>query len=345
MDFTPTEEQEAVRGLAATLLATATDAETALAGFDTALWSRMVDAGLLGVALPESIGGGGLGLAEATAIAEEVGRAAARVPAVPVLTAVSVLASASSARLCELAAAAAGGQALTVPGLDEPLQAARDGEGWVLSGSLLAVPWAGEASHLIVAADGLLAVLPTDGVLRHDETVSSYEPHATVVLDGVRVAADDVLAEGADAVTAARTTLTLLRCAHALGVAETALKLAAEHVSQREQFGRPLATFQAVTYRVADCWIDVEAMRLTLQQAVWRVDNGLPALEETDVAAFWAAEGAHRVTSSAVHLHGGLGVDVSYPLHRWFLAAKVDELALGGAQRRLEHLGDLLAAR
>jgi alkylation response protein AidB-like acyl-CoA dehydrogenase len=92
-------------------------------------------------------------------------------------------------------------------------------------------------------------------------------------------------------------------------------------------------------------WIDVEAMRLTLQQAVWRVDEGLPAAEQTATAAFWAAEGVQRVTSSAVHLHGGLGVDVSFPLHRWFLAGKVDELGLGGALRSLERLGDLLAAR
>ena len=116
-------------------------------------------------------------------------------------------------------------------------------------------------------------------------------------------------------------------------------------MSTREQFGRPLATFQTITYQVADCWIDVEAMRLTMQQAVWRVDQGMPAAEQTAIAAFWGADGIQRVTSKAVHLHGGLGVDVSYPLHRWFLIGKVLELSLGGAQRQLEQLGDLLAAR
>ena len=125
----------------------------------------------------------------------------------------------------------------------------------------------------------------------------------------------------------------------------TSLLLAAKHVSTREQFGKPLATFQAITYQVADCYIDVECMRLTAAQAIWRVDEGLPAAEQTAIAAFWGADGVHRVTSKAVHLHGGLGVDVSYPLHKWFLLGKVLELSLGGAQRTLEGLGELLATR
>jgi alkylation response protein AidB-like acyl-CoA dehydrogenase len=96
---------------------------------------------------------------------------------------------------------------------------------------------------------------------------------------------------------------------------------------------------------VADCYIDVECMRLTTAQAVWRVDEGRDATEQTAIAAFWAADGIHRVTSKAVHLHGGLGVDVGFPLHKWFLLGKVLELSLGGAQRSLEDLGELLAAR
>ncbi|MEO6204642.1 MAG: acyl-CoA dehydrogenase family protein, partial [Mycobacteriales bacterium] len=89
---------------------------------------------------------------------------------------------------------------------------------------------------------------------------------------------------------AALTTFTVLQCAYAVGVAEKSLHLAAAHVSTREQFGKPLAAFQAITYQVADCWIDVEAMRLTMQQAVWRLDEGIPAAEQTAIAAFWAAE-------------------------------------------------------
>lgn len=361
MDFTPTEEQAAVRELAARLLATGTAAEVGLAGFDAALWSRLGESGLLGMALPEEVDGGGLGLAEACVVAEEAGRAAGRVPAVPVLAALQTIAVSGGSLHGDLLRSAVAAQSLVVPalaehGVGDPLhpsvRAVRDGDGWTLSGTRVAVAWAREAAHLVISAttdDGtpLLALLavPAPGVVLEDEVVSSQEPHATVLLDGARIDADDVLATGAEALAGALTRTTLLQCAHAVGVAEQSLALAASHVSTREQFGKPLAAFQAVTCRVADMWIDVEAMRLTMQQAVWRVDEGLPAAEQTAVAAFWGAEGVHRVTSSAVHLHGGLGVDVSFPLHRWFLAAKVDELSLGGALRSLEQLGDLLAAR
>lgn len=361
MDFTPTEEQREVRELTARLLATGTAAEVGLAGFDQPLWARLGESGLLGMALPEEVDGGGLGLAEACVVAEETGRAAGRVPVVHALGALQTIAATAGDREAELLRSAVAASTLVVPALAEhgvadPLhpsvRAVRDGGGWSLSGVRLAVAWAREAARLVVSAtteDGtpILALLsvPGPGVVLEDEVVSSQEPHATVLLDGAHVSDDDVLATGRAALEAALTRATLLQCAHAVGVAEQALALAAAHVSTREQFGKPLAAFQAVTCRVADMWIDVEAMRLTTQQAVWRVDEGLPAAEQTAVAAFWGAEGVHRVTSSAVHLHGGLGVDVSFPLHRWFLAAKVDELSLGGALRSLEHLGDLLAAR
>lgn len=359
MDFTPTEAQQDVRELAASLLATGTPAERGLAGFDTALWARLGAAGVLGLDLPEELGGSDLGLAEISVLAEETGRAASRVPVVAVLAALPSLVGQPA-----LVAAVLAGEAIVVPalspaGVEDPMRpsvhAIRVGDGWLVSGTRLAVAWARQASHLLVVArtdddELLLVLLSTDspGLALIDEQVSSGEPHASLLMDGVRVGDADLLATGpaaSTALAAALTRLTLLQCAHAVGVAEHALKLAAEHVSQREQFGRPLATFQAVTVRVADCWIDVEAMRLTMQQAVWRVDEGLPAAEQTAIAAFWGAEGVQRVVGAAVHLHGGLGVDISYSLHRWFLAGKVDELSLGGAQRRLEHLGDLLAAR
>lgn len=358
MDFTPTEEQVEIRDLAARLLATGTAAEVGVAGFDEALWARLGESGLLGMALPEEVDGGGLGLAEACVVAEETGRAAARVPVVHVLSALQTIAAASGDAHADLLRRAVAAQTVVVPALAEhgttdPLnpsvRATRSGDGWTLSGTRLAVAWAREAAQLVVSAtteDGepllALVAVPGTGVVLQDETVSSLEPHATVLLDGAPAVE---LARGAEQLEAAVTRSTLLLASHAVGVGEQALKLAAEHVSTREQFGKPLATFQAVTCRVADMWIDVEAMRLTTQQAVWRVDEGLPAAEQTAIAAFWGAEGVQRVVSSAVHLHGGLGVDVSFPLHRWFLAGKVDELALGGALRSLERLGDLIAAR
>jgi acyl-CoA dehydrogenase len=343
MDFTPTEEQEAVRSLATQLFATATHPDTGIAGFDEALWARLVEGGLLGLSAPEAVGGGGLPLAVAAVVAEEAGRAAARVPVVPVLAALSCLEDPA------LVASVLAGEAIVVPAVGtngwegRPL-ARRDGQSWTISGRLLAVAWGAEASHCVVAGrtpDGAEVLLVVDlaDSERIEEHVSSREPHATLVFHNA--AAKRLGGTAADALTR----FTLLQCAYGVGVAEKALELAAQHVSTREQFGRPLATFQAITYQVADCWIDVEAMRLTMQQAVWRVDQGLPSAEATATASFWAADGLQRVVSKAVHLHGGMGVDVSYPLHRWFLIGKVLELSLGGAQRSLEQLGDLLAAR
>jgi 3-oxocholest-4-en-26-oyl-CoA dehydrogenase beta subunit len=129
-----------------------------------------------------------------------------------------------------------------------------------------------------------------------------------------------------------------------VGVAERALRITAEYVAGREQFERPLATFQAVQQRIADAYIDVEAMRVTAWRAAWRLAEGLPADEEIAIAKFWASEAGSRVLVSAQHLHGGVGVDVDYPLHRYLKLSKRLELLFGGGTEQLAHLGDLLAS-
>jgi alkylation response protein AidB-like acyl-CoA dehydrogenase len=132
-------------------------------------------------------------------------------------------------------------------------------------------------------------------------------------------------------------------CALGVGVAERALELTASYVSQRQQFGRPLGSFQAVQQRAADAYIDVEVMRQTMWQAAWRLAEGLEASREVAIAKFWAAEGGHRVTATAQHLHGGMGVDVDYPLHRYTLWSKWIELSFGGAAHQLARMGEALA--
>jgi alkylation response protein AidB-like acyl-CoA dehydrogenase len=132
-------------------------------------------------------------------------------------------------------------------------------------------------------------------------------------------------------------------CAVQLGVTERALELTAEHALGRVQFGRPIGGFQAVAQRLADAYVDVEAIRLTLWQAAWRLAAGRPAEAEVATAKFWAADGGHRVAHTAVHVHGGVGIDLDHPLHRYFVAAKRNEFALGGATEQLRRLGDVLA--
>ena len=133
-------------------------------------------------------------------------------------------------------------------------------------------------------------------------------------------------------------------CALQAGVAAESLQMTAKYATGRVQFDRPIATFQAVGQRLADCYIDAEAIRLTLWQAAWRLSKNLPAHNEIATAKFWAADGGHRIAHAAVHIHGGVGIDVDYPLHRYFVASKRIEFSLGGATTQLRRIGTTLAA-
>src|SRR5207237_6470137 len=185
------------------------------------------------------------------------------------------------------------------------------------------------------------------GVKVEREDTTSGIPEARLELAGAEVADRDVLGDpagGAGIVAWMAEAATAATCAVMCGVCQEALRLTAEYTKTREQFDRAIATFQAVSQRAADAYIDTEAIRLTGLQAAWRLSAGLPAAEAVAVAKFWAAEGGQRVVHAAQHLHGGIGVDRDYPLHRYFLWAKHLELTLGGATPQLLRLGSMLAA-
>jgi alkylation response protein AidB-like acyl-CoA dehydrogenase len=177
--------------------------------------------------------------------------------------------------------------------------------------------------------------------VRRQEIVDG-DGEAVLELDEVGLGADRVLGEGAAEWLATRAILGL--CALQLGVLERALELTASYATERVQFDRPIGTFQAVAQRLADGYIDVEAIRLTLWQAAWRLTEGLPARTEVATAKFWAADAGHRVAHTAVHVHGGVGIDKDYPLHRYFVAAKRNEFSMGGATAQLRRIGAELAA-
>jgi alkylation response protein AidB-like acyl-CoA dehydrogenase len=144
---------------------------------------------------------------------------------------------------------------------------------------------------------------------------------------------------GSDIVAALYTRALAGLCAIQIGITERALKLAASYTTEREQFGRPIGSFQAVQQRLADAFIDVEAIRWTTWHAVWLIAEGRPAQREAAIAKFWAAEAGARVVASAQQVHGGMGIDVTYPLSRYFLWAKQIELSLGSASQQLARLG------
>jgi alkylation response protein AidB-like acyl-CoA dehydrogenase len=228
--------------------------------------------------------------------------------------------------------------------------ARKKGSAWVLDGTKTCVPAGLDASIVLVPAMtgnrrvGVFVVethAPGVEIERQDTTTGI--PEARIVLAGAKATLLGDTAAGAEIVDWITLRATAALAATAVGVCEAALRITADYTKTREQFGRPIATFQAVGQRAADAYIDTEAVRLTALQAAWRISAGLPADAEVAIAKFWAADGGQRVVHAAQHLHGGMGVDRDYPVHRYFLWAKHLELSLGGATEQLLRLGDILA--
>jgi 3-oxocholest-4-en-26-oyl-CoA dehydrogenase beta subunit len=371
MDFGLTEEQEATRDLARQILTDRStherlkEIEAGGEGFDRDTWTELAKAGLLGIALPEDVGGSGLGFVALCQMLEEVGRTVAPVPVLPtiVLGALPIAEFGSEGQRREYLPGVVEGDTVLTAALVEtgtdplhPTTTARaDGDGWRVDGVKTLVPAGLIADRILVPAaagdDGAIVVLIVDpnanGVTRQRQDTTSGIPQARIELDGVHVPGSEVLGDaesGAAIVDWIVERASAAMCSIATGVCEQALHMTAEYTKTREQFDRPIATFQAVGQRAADAYIDTEAVRLTALQAAWRLEEGLPAAAEVAVAKFWAADGGQRVVHAAQHLHGGIGVDRDYPLHRYFLWAKELELTLGGATPQLLKLGAILAA-
>jgi len=369
MDFSFSEEQDDLKGLATQILEgelsneRLKEVEGGADNFDRELWAKLAEAGVLGIAVPEAHGGGGYGFLETALVLEQVGRTVAPVPyyAAVVLGALPITQFGTDAQQAALLPGIASGETIVTAALFEPgaeplspvTTATPDGDGWTLDGVKDCVPAGPLADSVLVPAttpDGKIIVAIIDagaaGVDRESQQTTNGHPEARLTLAGVKVAAGDVLGSadnGAEVLEWIVERATAALGAIAVGVCEEAVRMTAEYTKTREQFGRPIATFQAVGQRAADAYIDTEGVRLTTWQAVWRLSEGLPASTEVAVAKFWAADGGQRVVHAAQHLHGGMGVDKDYPLHRYFLWAKWIELSLGGATRQLLTIGRTLA--
>jgi len=373
MDFALSDEQAAIRDLAGQILADRLpperlrELETSDADWFAAdVWAELAKADLLGLCLPEAHGGGGYGAFELGLILEQVGRTVAPVPvwATLALGALPIAEFGTDAQQAELLPQVVDGSLILTAALSEgsvglppevpATSAERTADGWVLTGTKRLVPAAHLAGRALVPArtgDGTSTVFLVDpgatGVAQERNTSMNGEPLTTLALDGVAVGEADVLGEvdgGAQVVAWIVDRAIAGLCAVQAGVCEAALRTNATYTSRRKQFDTPIATFQAVAHRCANAYMDTEAIRLTAQQAAWRLDAGLPAAEELAVAKFWAAEGAERVVHAAQHLHGGIGVDLDYPVHRTFRWAKHVEMTLGGGTSHLQRLGAMLAA-
>jgi 3-oxocholest-4-en-26-oyl-CoA dehydrogenase beta subunit len=368
MDFTFTPEQGEAAELAARILkdrATNERMKQVEADgdrYDHDLWQDLADAGLLGLALPEEYDGAGLGLIELCRVLVEIGRTVAPVPLVAHGASGRLLAEQGSAdqKRAWLPGAASGAQRLTAAVAEDreslpshPLTTAeRTDDGWTLNGVKTLVPAGTRTNLLLVTAttpsgSGVFLVEPgTDGVTVLPQRTSDGDLAARVELHDARLPEDAVLGDPTG-VAAERLgqLLVLAACAEQLGVTEGALALTSAYAKEREQFGRPIGTFQAVSQRLADGYIDVLGQGLTLWQAAWRLEEGLPAGTELAVAKLWAADAGHRLAHTTVHVHGGVGIDLDGEAHRFFTTAKRFEFAYGGTTEQALAIGRALAAQ
>jgi alkylation response protein AidB-like acyl-CoA dehydrogenase len=370
MDFTFTEEQQAVSEAAAGVFGgqatteRVAEVERGAERCDDALWSELARANLLGLAIPEADGGSGFGLTEVCLVLEQQGRRVAPVPlwATVVLGALPVAEFGTDEQrrrwlpgvvAGDLRLSAALTEVATSVEARPSVRAEPDGDGWRLTGTCFAVPQAHLAAAVLVPAlsdDGtVVAVVDPSGpgAALERAVTTDHQVHPHLHLDAYPVAADEVLVGpegGARAVGWMLERALVGLCALQLGVTEEALRITAAYLNQRQQFGRPLSAFQGTMLKAADAYIDSEAIRVTLWQAAWRLDTGRPAAEAVAVAKWWASEAGQRVVHATQHLHGGMGADIEYPIHRYFLWGKQIELMLEAPSAQLARLGDLVAA-
>lgn len=310
---------------------------------DRRLWRTLADTGLLAAVLPESVGGGGTGIAGMVRLLTEAGAALARVPLVETFVAVSVVGEAN------LPAVMTGELVITAALAEHPSTIAGPLRltGRRLNGITQLVPYPLSADAVLVPAvreDGyeVLALVSLSTARIGDQVTTTGEPL------GVLEFIDAEVMEICDAAGQARSLAAIFSSAMLCGIAARVLAMTSEYVSGRVQFGHPLATFQGVALRAADRYIDCRAMQAALWDAAIAVadsDHASPRVGyAVATAKIWAADGARRVVGSAQHLHGGFGVDVTYSLHRYHAWARYWELYGGSAEAWSGDLGELIAA-
>ena len=350
MDFTFSAEADDAAELAATILKDHTgperlkQVESNASRFDADLWRR----------LSEAFDGAELGFLELCRVLVEVGRTVAPVP----LATDGVVRLFLAERGTDEQQDSVAGHSVVSAAVSEEHEhapdvptttAADDGGEIVLTGTKYLVPAATVAgAFLVTAATGegstvVLVETDTAGLTISEQRLSDGDLVGQLELDGVRVPADRRVGDE----SAARRLvdlLTVASCAVQLGVTEGAVALTSEYAKTREQFDRPIGTFQAVAQRLADGYIDTRLQALTLWQAAWRLDESLPAEDAIATAKLWAADAGHRIAHTTVHIHGGVGIDLDGEAHRYFTAAKRYEFEYGSATGQALRIGRLLAA-
>lgn len=334
MDFSPDEGQQAVA-----------DVVTSVLERDNS-WDALVAGGVTALGVPERVGGDGVGLPELATALTVIGSHGTTGPALAVIGATTVLVDmASEAQQDRYLAGVAKGSILTLalnePGAALPDKPAAKLAGGTLNGTKIGVPYAGQADWIVVTADtGVVVVSPgADGVSVTKTPTSNHSDEYVVTFADVAVSVDDVLAGG----QATRVNRLVLASIGALasGLVAGALRLTADYVANREQFGKPLSTFQTVAAQLAEAYIASRTLTLAANSVVWRLSEGLDADEDSDVLGYWLASQAPPVMQLCHHLHGGMGMDIAYPMDRYYSTIKDLARLLGGPSHRLDLVGAL----
>ncbi|OBK74398.1 acyl-CoA dehydrogenase family protein [Mycobacterium sp. 1274761.0] len=332
MDFTPDEGQQAVADVVNSVLERDNT------------WDALVAGGVTALGVPERLGGDGVGLAELSTALTEIGRHGTTGPALSVIGATVVLLDlASEAQQDRYLASVAKGSIVTLavnePGAalpDKPAATLSDG---TLNGTKIGVGYAGQADWLIVTADtGVVVVSAKAGGVTATKTpTANHSDEYVVTFSDVAVPGDDVLA---DAQPKRVNQLALATTgSFAAGLVAGALRLTADYVANREQFGKPLSTFQTVAAQLAEVYIASRTLTLAANSVAWRLTEGLDADEDLDVLGYWLASQAPPVMQLCHHLHGGMGMDIAYPMDRYYSTIKDLTRLVGGPSQRLARLG------
>jgi 3-oxo-4-pregnene-20-carboxyl-CoA dehydrogenase alpha subunit len=331
VDFSPDPEQQAVA-----------DVVTAVLERDNS-WDALVAGGVTALPVPERLGGDGVGLSEVATALTEIGRHGTISPALATLGlgVLPLLDLASAEQQDRYLAGVAKGTVLTAalnePGASLPDRPATTFANNRLNGTKVGVPYAEQAEWMIVTADNAVVVVsPKANGVELIKTPTSNDSDEYVVTFS-NVEADGVL-EGA---TAHRVNQLALAAtgAFAAGLVAGALRLTADYVGSRHQFGKPLSTFQTVAAQLAEVYIASRTITLASTSVIWRLSEGRDADDDLDVLAYWIASQAPPVMQTCHHLHGGMGMDITYPMPRYYSTIKDLTRLLGGPSHRLDLVG------
>jgi alkylation response protein AidB-like acyl-CoA dehydrogenase len=365
MDFGFSEEQEMLRSSARDFLAKEApmtyvrkmmDDEV---GFTAELWKKMADLGWMGLILPEQYGGSGLDFVDLIVVLEEMGRVVLPGPffSTVVLGGVALLDGGSAALKDALLPKLASGQLQVTLAQLEPsgrwdadgiqLAAKADGGGFVLSGTKLFVPDAHTADHLVVAGrapgssgtDGISLFLvdaKAPGITTTQlKTMDQTRKLGEVVLKDVRVPADRVLGpvgQGWALLDRVIDRGKVGLCAEMCGGAQRVLEMRVDYAKVREQFGKPIGSFQAIQHKCANMLVEVESSKSVTYYAAWAVANGVAeAPLAAAMAKAYCSDAYRHVSGEGIQIHGGIGFTWEHDMHIYFKRAKSSEVTFGDA--------------